>query len=138
MPKRILIVDDEADFVQLVLYRLQAAGFEVEFAVRGMEAINKARLAAPDLIVLDLRLPDVDGLTVCEILRRQPGTRRTPVIMVTAAETGLARVAGGQPGVRLLLKKPVDFPRLLDAVRTLAARPRSEGEPSEDHEPTRG
>lgn len=138
MPKRILIVDDETDFVQLVLYRLKAAGYEVEFASRGMEAINKARLAAPDLIVLDLLLPDLDGLTVCEILRRQPGTRRAPVIMVTAADSEVTRFASGQAGVRLLLKKPLDFPQLMNAVRTLAVEPPGECETSEDYEPLRG
>ncbi len=117
MAKRILIVDDEADFVQLVLYRLQRAGYEVEYATRGLEALNKARLASPDLIVLDLLLPDLDGLSICEILRRQPATRLTPVIMVTAADSEVTRFAAQHAGARLLLNKPLDlasFDRLIE------------------------
>lgn len=125
MAKRILIVDDEPDFVQLVLYRLQRAGYEVEYATRGLEALNKARLALPDLIVLDLLLPDLDGLTVCEILRRQPSTRATPVIMVTAADSETARFASQTAGPRLLLNKPVDFASFDHLIATTLAENQS-------------
>lgn len=138
MAKRILIVDDESDFVQLVLYRLQRAGYEVEFATRGMEALNKARLALPDLIVLDLLLPDLDGLTVCEILRRQPSTRATPVIMVTAADSGTARFASQTAGPRLLLNKPVDFVSFTAAVETLLGESAGSADAIRDREPWRG
>lgn len=119
MPKRILIVDDEPDFIQLVQYRLQTAGYEVEFAARGMEALNKARMVSPDLIVLDLLLPDLDGLTICEILRRQPSTRNTPVIMVTGADAEVTQFAARNAGARVFLNKPLDFARFKDAVESV-------------------
>ncbi len=138
MPKRILIVDDEADFVQLVLYRLQRAGYEVEYATRGLEALNKARLASPDLIVLDLLLPDLDGLSICEILRRQPATRLTPVIMVTAADSEVTRFAAQHAGARLLLNKPLDFAGLDTAVEALIREADQSAVSSTDHESRRG
>ena len=119
MAKRILLVDDESDFVQLLLYRLQRAGYDVEFAARGMEAINKARLALPDLILLDLLLPDLDGLTLCEILRRQPLTRRIPLVMITAVNSEVARAAASAAGARLMLNKPLDLARFDNTVREL-------------------
>jgi two-component system alkaline phosphatase synthesis response regulator PhoP len=121
MSQRILILDDEADFVQLLRYRLQQAGYEVEYATRGMEALNKARLAAPDLIIVDLWLPDLDGLTVCEILRRQPSTRATPVILVTAADAEVTQFAAETAGVRLVLNKPLDLEQFGSAVKALLA-----------------
>jgi DNA-binding response OmpR family regulator len=121
MGKRILIVDDERDFVQPLRYRLQHAGYEVEYATRGLEAVNKARLGAPDLIILDLMLPDLDGLTVCEILRRQPSTRATPVILVTAADAEVTQFAAETAGARLVLNKPLDLAWFETAVAALLA-----------------
>jgi CheY-like chemotaxis protein len=126
MSRRILVVDDESDFLQLVRYRLQDARYEFEFASGGMEALNKARLAMPDLILLDLLLPDLDGLTVCEILRRQPSTRGTPVILITAVNTEATRFAAQRAGARCFLSKPVDFAQLKSAISmALAGPPRS-------------
>lgn len=138
MAKRILIVDDEADFIQLVQYRLQAAGYDVEHASRGMEALNKARLASPDLIVLDLLLPDLDGLTICEILRRQPSTRATPIIMVTAADSEVTHFAAQTAGARLVLNKPLNFAHFTSAVETVLIEATDRCEPSDDQEALRG
>ncbi len=119
MPKTILIVDDEADFVELVRYRFEDTDFQFEHAPRGMDALNKVSLAKPDAILLDVLLPDLDGLTLCEILNRQPGTRRLPVILVSALDTTDTRAAGRNAGAHSFVSKPVDFPqlrRLLDSV----------------------
>ena len=72
MAKKVLVVDDEADIVELLSYNLQLDGFEVVSAANGMEALNKARQHLPELIILDLMLPDMDGFSICEILRCRP------------------------------------------------------------------
>ena len=77
MPK-ILVVDDEPDAVELIKFNLKAAGYEVITAADGDEALKKARAILPDLIILDLMLPEVDGLEVCKILRRDPRARPSP------------------------------------------------------------
>ena len=98
MTKRILVVDDEEDFSELLQFRLRHLDYEVLSAATGTEALNRARCEAPDVILLDLLLPDLDGLTVCEILRRQLSTRETPIFLITGVTTEAtqhaARIAG--------------------------------------------
>src|SRR6201999_1323018 len=81
---KILVVDDEPDVLEMVTYNLQQAGFQTETAIDGAEALRKARSAEPDLIVLDLMLPEMDGLEVCKLLRRDTKTNSIPIIMLTA------------------------------------------------------
>ena len=81
---RILLVDDEREFIELIEYRLDDRGFEFIEASDGVDALNKAREYLPDLILLDILLPDLDGLSVCEILQRQPSTRQIPVVLMSA------------------------------------------------------
>jgi len=81
---RILIVDDECDFVELVRFRLAGLGCEFIVANDGVHALSQARQFKPDLILLDILLPDLDGLSVCEILRRQPATKEIPIIFMSA------------------------------------------------------
>ena len=81
---RILIVDDERDFVELVQFRLASLGCEFIVANDGVQALSQARQFKPDLILLDILLPDLDGLSVCEILRRQPATKKIPIIFMSA------------------------------------------------------
>ena len=84
MVPRILIVDDERDFIELVQYRLAGLGCEFIEAGNGVQALSQARQFKPDLILLDILLPDLDGLSVCEILRRQPSTKKIPIIFMSA------------------------------------------------------
>jgi len=84
MVPRILIVDDEGDFIELVKFRLADLGYEFLVANDGVQALSQARQCKPDLILLDILLPDLDGLSVCEILRRQPATRKIPIIIMSA------------------------------------------------------
>jgi DNA-binding response OmpR family regulator len=74
MKPKVLVVDDETDFVQLTEYNLSRQGFEVYTAFNGVEALHQARRLLPDVILLDLMLPDIDGASVCEILRSPPWT----------------------------------------------------------------
>ena len=91
---KILVVDDEPDAVELVEFNLKSAGYEVVSAADGSEALKKARAHSPDMIVLDLMLPEVDGLEVCKILRRDPATSAIPIIMLTAKAAEIDRVLG--------------------------------------------
>jgi DNA-binding response OmpR family regulator len=91
MVPRILIVDDERDFVELVQFRLGALGYEFIVASDGVQALSQARQFKPDLILLDILLPDLDGLSVCEILRRQPSTKKIPVIFMSALSSEVTK-----------------------------------------------
>jgi DNA-binding response OmpR family regulator len=96
-----LVVDDEPDLVELVSFNLRAEGYDVVTAANGLEALDRARAVLPDLIVLDLMMPELDGLSVCEILRRLPSTAPIPVIMLTAWKSELTRIIGMDTGARL-------------------------------------
>jgi CheY-like chemotaxis protein len=84
MVPRILLVDDEGDFIELVKFRLANLHCEILVANDGVHALSQARQFKPDLILLDILLPDLDGLSVCEILKRQPNTKKIPIIFMSA------------------------------------------------------
>lgn len=118
MPK-ILVVDDEPDAVELIKFNLKAAGYEVTTAADGDEALKKARAALPDLIVLDLMLPEVDGLEVCKILRRDPKVSATPIIMLTAKAAEIDRVLGLELGADDYVTKPFSPRELVLRIKRL-------------------
>ena len=130
MPK-ILIVDDEPDVVELVAFNLKAAGFEVVSAADGAEALRKARLTAPDLILLDLMLPEVNGLEVCKLLRRDPATAPIPIIMLTAKASEIDRILGLELGADDYITKPFSPRELVLRVRKLVERRRESDEKAE-------
>src|SRR6516225_1851159 len=121
MRKKLLVVEDDAELVELLSYQLKRAGFAVGTAMDGIEALKKARTVAPDLILLDLMLPELDGFAVCEILRRDAVTASIPIVMVTALSTQLARLAGLEAGANAYVTKPFEFKGLLNQIRTLLA-----------------
>src|SRR3954451_12893680 len=98
MKERILVVDDEPDALDLISFNLKAAGYDVMTAADGAEAIKKARSNHPSLVVLDVMLPEVDGLDVCKVLRREPATAAIPIIMLTAKAAEIDRVLGLELG----------------------------------------
>ena len=106
MKARILVVDDEPDVLDLVTYNLTLAGFQTETAVDGAEALRKARSIAPDLILLDLMLPEMDGLEVCKLLRRDTKTSAIPIIMLTARASEIDRIVGLELGATDYVPKP--------------------------------
>lgn len=118
MPK-ILVVDDEVDTVELITFNLRAAGFEVIAAGDGAEAINMARTAAPSLIVLDIMLPEMDGLEVCRHLRRDPLTYALPIILLTALSGELSRIIGHESGASEYMTKPFSPRELVSRVTKL-------------------
>jgi len=111
------VVDDEPDFVELAQYNLAHRGYEVFTALNGIQALHQARRVLPDLILLDLMLPDIDGASVCEILRAQPSTADVPVIVVSALDGMITRNRSAEAGVCGHFKKPVDAGALEDCMQ---------------------
>jgi DNA-binding response OmpR family regulator len=106
MKTRILVVDDEPDVLDLVTYNLGQAGFQTDTAANGAEALRKARSTTPDLILLDLMLPEMDGLEVCKLLRRDAKTSAIPIIMLTARASEIDRIVGLELGAADYVPKP--------------------------------
>jgi DNA-binding response OmpR family regulator len=111
MVPRILIVDDENDFIELLQYKLAGHGYELIVANDGVHALSQARTLKPNLILLDILLPDLDGLSVCEILRRQPGTKKIPIIFMSAL-TGDVTKRSATMQAEDFFTKPLDLNRL--------------------------
>ena len=103
---KILVVDDEADALQLMQFNLRNSGFKVLTARSGEEALTKTRAQLPDLIVLDLMLPGIDGLEICKLLKREEKTAAIPIVMVTAKATEIDRVLGLELGADDYVTKP--------------------------------
>ena len=122
MNKRILVVDDEPDAVELVAFNLKGAGFDVITAEDGEGALQKARNFAPDLVVLDVMLPAVDGLEVCKILRRDPATSGLPIVMLTAKAGEIDRVLGLELGADDYVTKPFSPRELVLRIKNLLSR----------------
>lgn len=129
MKAKILVVDDEPDAVDLIAFNLKNAEYRVATAADGAEAIRKARSFSPDLIVLDLMLPQIDGLEVCKLLRKDPQTSSVPIIMLTAKAAEIDRVLGLEMGANDYLTKPFSPRELLLRIKN-QLRPRH-GEDSE-------
>src|SRR6266446_4809489 len=124
MPK-VLVVDDEPDAVELIDFNLKAAGYEVVIAADGAEALKKARSALPSLVVLDLMLPEVDGLEVCKMLRRDPATAAIPIVMVTAKAAEIDRVLGLELGADDYITKPFSPREMVLRLKKLLQRGRA-------------
>ncbi len=118
MVQRILIVDDEHDFIELLQYKLAGNGYELIVANDGVHALSQARTQKPHLILLDILLPDLDGLSVCEILRRQPATRKIPVIFMSALTGDITRRTTTMHAEDFFTK-PLDLNRLEKRIHEL-------------------
>ena len=125
MRNKILVVEDDADLVELLSFNLKQAGFSVGTAMDGIEALKKARSLRPDLILLDLMLPELDGFAVCEILRRDSALAAVPIIILTAMSGQLSRFTGLGSGANRYITKPFSPRYLLDTVEQLLGRPSS-------------
>ena len=119
---KILIVDDEEDILDLVHYNLTKEGYEVFKVTTGEEAIESARDNMPELILLDLMLPGLDGLTACKILKNDPKTHNIPIIMLTAKGEESDIVTGLELGADDYIPKPFSPRVLLARVRTVLRR----------------
>jgi len=106
MDAKILIVEDERDIADLLRYNLQEAGFKTDYVRNGADALQRAIEKTPDLILLDLMLPEVDGMIVCRLLKNDPRTKNIPIVMVTAKTEEKDRVAGLELGADDYIIKP--------------------------------
>jgi len=121
---RILVIEDEHDLQQLLDYNLRQAGHEALAALRADEGLRLAREREPDLIVLDLMLPDLPGTEVCKALKRDARTRDIPVLMLTAKGEEIDRVLGFELGAEDYVVKPFSVRELMLRIQALLARRR--------------
>lgn len=115
----ILIVDDEDDILDLLQYNLGQEGFATEVARDGVEALEKARALHPDLIVLDVMMPNMDGIEACRRVRQDAHLRTTPILMLTARTEEEDQVAGLDVGADIYIGKPVSVPILISQTKAL-------------------
>jgi two-component system alkaline phosphatase synthesis response regulator PhoP len=123
MRKKILVVDDNKHLLGLLRLNLKGKGFSIATAANGIDAIQKAVSLAPDLILLDLMMPGLDGFAVCEALRKHPVTASTPIIIMTGLSGQFTRFAGFESGGNDFITKPVTPKALLGKIKELLDRP---------------
>ncbi|NLH73846.1 MAG: response regulator transcription factor [Verrucomicrobia bacterium] len=122
MKEKILVVDDEPDAVELIEFSLKQAGYDVITAADGAEAVRKAQSFLPNLIVLDLMLPEIDGLEVCRLLRRNQSTASIPILMLTAKAAEVDRVVGFELGAEDYVTKPFSPRELVLRIKRILER----------------
>ncbi|MDB6093195.1 MAG: two component transcriptional regulator, winged helix family [Verrucomicrobia bacterium] len=122
MKQKILVVDDEPDALEVLGFKLREAGFTPIFAADGLKALAAVRAERPDLVVLDLMLPELDGLEVCKLMRRDPATASIPVLMLTAKAAEMDRVVGLELGADDYVTKPYSPRELVLRIRKLLKR----------------
>ncbi|MBN1885563.1 MAG: response regulator [Candidatus Krumholzibacteriota bacterium] len=118
MSSSILIVDDEVHLARILQFTLEHAGYEVHTAFDGEEALHAARKEKPDLVILDLMLPIIDGYEVCNILKGEEDFARTPVIILSARDLSSEEIAGGIRADRFM-EKPFNSVVLIETIEEL-------------------
>jgi len=116
-PKKILIVDDEVDLVETVRFPLEIEGYHVLVAYNGEDALNQARKENPDMILLDLMLPKMDGYKVCRLLKYDERYKHIPILMLTAKTQAKDIVIGMKTGADEYITKPFDINYLMKKVK---------------------
>src|SRR5260221_4669309 len=122
MAEKILIVDDDIDSLKLIGLMLQRQGYDISAASAGAQAISKASTESPDLIILDVMMPDMDGYEVCRRLRADAATQGIPIIMFTAKTLVDDKVTGFEAGADDYLTKPTHPAELASRVKAVLAR----------------
>lgn len=138
MPERILIVDDDVDSLKLIGLMLQRQGYDVLVANSGQQALAKTRAERPDLVILDVMMPDMDGYEVCRRLRHDPATQPIPIIMFTARSMVDDKVAGFEAGADDYLTKPTHPAELASRIRAILVRSAAQNRASGSHAHTIG
>jgi len=132
--RKILVVDDESVLVETIAYNLEQAGYQVLTAADGASALQAAHRETPDLIILDLMLPEMDGIEVCRLLRREHNSSTTPIMILTAKGDEIDKVVGLEVGADDYVTKPFGRRELLARVRALLRR--ADYAPVEGEQPT--
>jgi DNA-binding response OmpR family regulator len=115
--KKILVVDDEADLVETLRFPLEMEGFNVLVSYNGEDALNQARKENPDLILLDLMLPKLDGYKVCRLLKFDERYKHIPIVMLTAKTQEKDKLLGKETGADEYITKPFDIDELMKKVK---------------------
>jgi len=118
MNAKVLLVDDDAEFARLIEYNLKRQSCEVFIASTAVQGLYLARTTLPDIILLDLMLPDLDGFSVCHILQVQPSTKHIPIFIVSALDAPSFGSRGSKARFAKYFQKPVDVKLLSENVRT--------------------
>ena len=129
---RILLVDDEPDILEIVSYNLSAEGYEVFTAKNGVEAVAKAKKKLPHLIILDVMMPEMDGIEACEIIRNTPELENAVITFLTARGEDYSQVAGFDAGADDYITKPIKPKVLVSKVKALLRRLKDNKDDVED------
>lgn len=119
---RILLVDDEPDILEIITYNLSAEGYQVITAENGLEAIEMARLHKPHLIILDVMMPEMDGIEACDRIRKIPELEETVITFLTARSEDYSQMAGFEAGADDYITKPIKPKVLMSKVKALLRR----------------
>jgi len=119
---RILLVDDEQDILEIVGYNLSLEGYQVLTAKNGVEAVSKAKKKLPHLVILDVMMPEMDGIEACEIMRNTPGLEHTIITFLTARGEDYSQLAGFEAGADDYIQKPIKPKVLMSKVKALLRR----------------
>jgi DNA-binding response OmpR family regulator len=126
--KKVLLVDDETGMLEMVKLRLEANGFEVATSSDGQDALNLARKISPDIVILDIMLPRLDGYKICRMLKFDGKYKNLPVILLTARARESDRITAKEVGANAFLTKPFDPQVLLSKINELLNIPGKTGE----------
>jgi DNA-binding response OmpR family regulator len=121
-PKKILIVDDEVDLVETVRFPLEIEGFDTLVSYNGEDGLNQARKEKPDLIILDLMLPKLDGYKVCRLLKFDERYKDIPILMLTAKTQEKDKILGKETGADEYITKPFEMDYLLEKVKAYLSK----------------
>ena len=128
MKPKVLMVDDDPEFTELIHYNLKQRGWEILIANTGLQGLQIARAESPDVILLDVMLPDLDGLSVCHILNSQPSTREIPVFIVSALDETWAGTRKSAARITYFFRKPISLTLLAERVQSVFAERQSQGQ----------
>jgi two-component system alkaline phosphatase synthesis response regulator PhoP len=120
--KKVLIVDDEPDIIEIISFNLSKEGYEISTAKNGIEALEKANSFKPDLIILDIMMPKMNGVEVCQILRSKPDYNNTLIIFLTALSDEVSQIKGLETGADDYISKPISPKVLVSRVNAIFRR----------------
>ncbi|WP_293298798.1 response regulator transcription factor [Allomuricauda sp.] len=129
---KILLVDDEPDILEIIGYNLSAEGYEVFTAKNGLEGVAKAKKKNPHLIIMDVMMPEMDGIEACEVIRSTPGLDNTIITFLTARGEDYSQMAGFDAGADDYITKPIKPKVLVSKVKALLRRLKDEKKEVED------
>jgi DNA-binding response OmpR family regulator len=120
--KKILVVDDEVDLVKTIQFSLELGGYKVLVSHNGEDALNQARKENPDLILLDIMLPKLDGYKVCRLLKFDEKYKHIPILMMTAKTQEKDKLIGKETGANEYITKPFDIDELMEKIKTYLSK----------------